>query len=150
MSNRRGSRRSSGRATAWAALGVPVAACVLLACQKPAEDLSRASAERIYLVRCSRCHEPDGSSLTASAKTNHDIDFRDPEWQLTFDDAAIRKIATFGQGKMLGVAGITEAELDSVIVHVRRLGARGAGAADPAAGGPLESAPPRPADAAPR
>jgi mono/diheme cytochrome c family protein len=112
-----------------------LAGAVGLGCQQQAEDLSHASAERIYLVRCSRCHEPDGSSLTASAKTDHDIDFRDPEWQMTFDDAAIRKIATFGQGKMLGVAGITESELDSVIVHVRRIG-RAAGATSALPGAP--------------
>jgi mono/diheme cytochrome c family protein len=96
---------------------------VVGSCHKKPEDLSHASAERIYLARCSRCHEVDGSSATASAKADHDIDFRDPEFQLTFDDAAIRKIATYGQGKMLGITGITATEIDSVIVHIRRIGA---------------------------
>jgi len=74
------------------------------------------------VARCSRCHEIDGSSTTASKQAKRQVDFRKPVFQESFRDEQIREIAVYGTGKMQGIAGITEAELDSVILHVRRLG----------------------------
>ena len=79
------------------------------------------SPEGVYLARCVRCHEIDGSSATASEQADKLIDFRSPEFQSIISDAEIRRTAIHGTGRMQGISGITDQQVDSVIVHVRRL-----------------------------
>lgn len=81
------------------------------------------TAEGRYLAYCARCHEPDGSSATASKQAKKTIDLRAPLFQQNLTDEDIALVVMQGKGRMMPVAGITAAELDSVIVHVRRLGA---------------------------
>lgn len=91
------------------------------------------TAEGRYLARCSRCHEPDGSSATASKQAEKTIDLRTPLFQRGVSDAEIAEIVLQGKGRMMPVSGITAAEVDSVILHVRRLGERYASLLDSAA-----------------
>jgi cytochrome c553 len=84
----------------------------------------------LYLDRCSRCHEPDGSSVTASELSKHDIDLRDPFFQNTVSDAEIKRIMTHGEGRMQGVGGLSDADTDSILLQVRRFAKPGASALD--------------------
>ncbi len=97
----------------------------LAACSHKPEDPSPAG---VYAYRCARCHEIDGSSTTASKMAKEDIDLRDPVFQRYNSDERIRRIARYGKGRMQGISGITDTELDSVVVQIRRLGAQAAAA----------------------
>ncbi len=79
------------------------------------------SPEGVYLARCVRCHEIDGSSTTASEQADRPVDLRSAYFQRHTSDAEIRRIAIHGKDRMQGINGITDAQVDSVIVHVRRL-----------------------------
>jgi cytochrome c len=92
----------------------------ILGCNRKPEDPSPAG---VYAARCARCHEVDGSSTTASKMAKEEIDLRDPVFQRYNSDERIRRIARFGNGRMQGIPGITDTELDSVVVQIRRLGA---------------------------
>lgn len=96
---------------------------LLPACSRKPEDPSPAG---VYAYRCARCHEIDGSSTTASKMAKEDIDLRDPVFQRYNSDERIRRIARYGKGRMQGIPGITDTELDSVVVQIRRLGAQAA------------------------
>jgi len=102
----------------------------------------------VYRARCQRCHEVDGSSATASKQAHEEIDLRDPAFQDGISDQRIRKIARYGIGRMQGIAGITDEQLDSVVVFVRglRKGRPPASATGPSGVG----TPGSPTDAAPR
>lgn len=93
------------------------------------------TAEGRYLARCSRCHEPDGSSATASQQAKKSIDLRAPLFQRSVTDAEIAETILQGTGRMMPITGIEAAEIDSVILHVRRLGARFASSLDSSGGG---------------
>jgi hypothetical protein len=104
-------------------LFVSLLVLLLAACAGKPEDPSPAG---VYAYRCARCHESDGSSTTASKMAKENIDLRDPTFQRYNSDERIRRIARFGKGRMQGISGITESELDSVVVQIRRLGAAAA------------------------
>jgi cytochrome c553 len=74
------------------------------------------------MAKCSRCHEADGSSLTASAQAEKDLDLRNAFFQRNVDDIELRHIMEFGKGRMQGVTGLSPAMMDSIVLHVRRLG----------------------------
>ncbi len=80
------------------------------------------SPEGLYACKCQRCHEVDGSGATASRMAGEDVDLRSPLMQRNVSDAEIARIVNYGEGEMSAVAGLTQAEVDSIIVHVRRLG----------------------------
>ena len=84
----------------------------------------------LYLNECARCHEPDGSSLTASDLAEHPVDLRQPLFQRTVSDAEIRRIMVYGEGRMHGVAGLSDADVDSILLQVRRFDTPGASALD--------------------
>lgn len=88
------------------------------------------TAEGRYLARCSRCHEPDGSSTTASEQAKKQIDLRAPLFQRNVTDAEIAEVVLYGKGRMAPISGIGAAEIDSVILHLRRLGASYASSLD--------------------
>lgn len=80
------------------------------------------TSEGLYMRHCSRCHEADGSSKTATELAKNEIDLRDPVFQRRVSDGEIEYIMEFGVGRMQGVAGLSPAEVDSILLHVRRLG----------------------------
>jgi mono/diheme cytochrome c family protein len=82
------------------------------------------TSEGLFLRHCSRCHEVDGSSATASKLSKSDIDLRDPIFQKRITDGEIAYIMEFGVGQMQGVPDLTPATVDSILLHVRRLGRR--------------------------
>jgi cytochrome c553 len=84
----------------------------------------------MYLNKCARCHEPDGSSATASDLTDHPIDMRSSFFQTNVSDAEIRRIMTQGEGRMQGVSGLSDADVDSILLQVRRFATPGASALD--------------------
>ena len=79
------------------------------------------TSEGLYMAKCSRCHEADGSSITASDQADRGIDFRTEFFQVNHPDSTLRRIMQFGEGRMQGIPGLDEAEMDSIILHVRRL-----------------------------
>lgn len=82
------------------------------------------TSEGLFLRHCSRCHEADGNSETASKLAKSHIDLRDPTFQKRITDGEIAYIMEFGVGQMQGVADLTSATVDSILLHVRRLGRR--------------------------
>ena len=80
------------------------------------------TSEGLFLRHCSRCHESDGSSKTASKLAKSTIDLRDTRLQRELSDGEIAYIMQFGVGRMQGIATLTPAEIDSILLHVRRLG----------------------------
>ena len=103
---------------------LPLAAALilfgLLACSS--EPSYPPTSAGLYMARCSRCHEIDGSSTTASKLAKRPVDFRAAIFQESFVDAKIQEIAVYGTGKMQGVPDLSQAELDSIVLHIRRLG----------------------------
>jgi mono/diheme cytochrome c family protein len=84
------------------------------------------TSEGLYMRHCSRCHEADGSSETATKLAKNEIDLRDPTFQRRVTNGEIAYIMEFGVGRMQGVADLTPATVDSILLHVRRLGRRAA------------------------
>lgn len=80
------------------------------------------TSEGLFLRHCSRCHESDGSSKTASKLAKSTIDLRDARLQRELSDGEIAYIMQFGVGRMQGIATLTPAEIDSILLQVRRLG----------------------------
>ncbi len=84
----------------------------------------------LYLNKCARCHEADGSSVTATDLGDHPVDLRDPFFQRGITDAEIRRIMIYGEGRMQGVSGLSDAQADSILLQVRRFARPGASALD--------------------
>jgi cytochrome c553 len=82
------------------------------------------------MARCARCHEVDGSSTTASEQAGRPVDLRTAEFQAEFSDLRIRHIMIHGEGKMQGIGGLRDAEVDSILRYVRALGPEGPGLLD--------------------
>jgi hypothetical protein len=80
------------------------------------------TSEGYYLRYCARCHEPDGSSVTASELADSPVDLRDRVFQSLVTDADIERIVVYGQGRMQGL-DLPDAVVDSIVVHVRSLAA---------------------------
>ena len=83
-----------------------------------------------WMARCARCHELDGSSATASEQAGRPVDLRTALFQSEYTDLRIRHIMVFGEGKMQGVSGIKDAEVDSILRYVRELSPQGPGLLD--------------------
>jgi len=79
------------------------------------------TAEGLFLRHCSRCHEADGSSATASKLAKSKIDLRDPKLHAQMSDGEIAYVIEFGIGRMQGIQGLSPAEVDSIVLHVRTL-----------------------------
>ena len=93
-----------------------------------------------WMARCARCHEVDGSSVTATEQAGRPVDLRTDQFQSEFTDLRIRHIVVHGEGKMQGVSGIRDAEVDSILLYIRALTPHGPGLLD----APLDSAGSRP------
>jgi mono/diheme cytochrome c family protein len=114
-------RRVEGNAprlAATAGLLLAAAAWVAVGCGESYPP----TAEGIYMAKCSRCHEADGSSATASDLASATIDLRGEFFQKNTTDGEIRTIIQRGVGRMQGVPNLTDAEVDSLVLQVRRLG----------------------------
>lgn len=83
-----------------------------------------------WVARCARCHELDGSSATATELAGRPVDLRTAEFQSEYTDLRIRYIMLYGEGRMEGIGGIREAEIDSILVYVRGLTPQGPRALD--------------------
>lgn len=79
----------------------------------------------VYQHHCRRCHGSDGSSEWASEVAGRRVDLRDPDFQRNTSDEEIRRIVAEGFEEMQPVV-LPPAEMDSVLVQLRRLG-RGGG-----------------------
>lgn len=97
---------------------VPGLLCLLLAACGPEYPQTP---EGRWMARCARCHEPDGSSRTASEQAGRPVDLRSSRFQEEYSDLRIRHIMIHGEGKMQGVGGLRDAEVDSILVYVRAL-----------------------------
>ena len=80
------------------------------------------TAEGVYNAKCSRCHELDGSSTTATELADAPIDLRKAFFQKNVSGPEMKRIMEFGAGRMQGVPDLTPADLDSIVLHIRFLG----------------------------
>lgn len=117
--------RGLRRTWSWV-LGGLIAAAGATGCAKEYPP----TAEGRFLQHCARCHEVDGSSITASEQAGETISIRSPDFQRMATDRDIANIIRRGKGKMMAVTGLSDAEVDSIVLHVRRLGARYASGLD--------------------
>jgi mono/diheme cytochrome c family protein len=121
-----GGRRPHGRLVSYPGRRIAAlllgAAVLLVSCDR--EPSYPPTAEGLFLSRCSRCHEADGSSATASKLANLRIDLRSSFFQKNITNREIRDIIQHGVGKMQGIPNLTPAQIDSLVLHVRRLGAQ--------------------------
>ena len=92
--------------------------------------------EGLYMARCSRCHHADGSSATASEQADKEIDLRDAFFQSNVSDEDLARIIVYGKGRMMGIPNLEAAEVDSIVLHVRRLARGGVSTLDSSATGP--------------
>lgn len=81
------------------------------------------SPDEVFEAHCRRCHGEDGRSAWASEVAGHPVDLRDPDFQANTSDDEIREIVQQGYEDMEAI-GLPPAELDSVVVQLRRLGSR--------------------------
>lgn len=95
---------------------------LLVACGEPDYP---PTAEGLFLRHCSRCHEADGSSATASKLAKTEVDLRDPKLHKQLSNGEIEYIIEFGVGRMQGIAGLGAAEVDSIVLHLRTLDSSG-------------------------
>lgn len=91
------------------------------------------TSEGLYMARCSRCHHADGSSATAREQSGKQIDLRDAFFQSNVSDADLAQIIVYGKGRMMGIPNLEVAEVDSIVLHVRRLVRAGVSTLDSAA-----------------
>jgi cytochrome c553 len=81
-----------------------------------------AAGKAVFDKRCKMCHGADGQGNPGMAKVLGTTiqDLGSPEVQ-KMSDADIKKIITSGKGKMKPVAGLSDADMDNVIAHIRTL-----------------------------
>ena len=81
-----------------------------------------AGAAELYLKKCASCHGKDGRAKTFKAKFNSARNLTDPQWQAEVSDERIFNSITNGRGKMPSFGKkLSEAEINSLVVYVRRL-----------------------------
>jgi len=105
--------RSTSRKFALLLALVIIAATPLLAADA-------AAGKTIFDKRCKMCHAADGSGNQGMAKALGTTiqNLGSPEVQ-KMSDADIKMIITKGKGKMKPVSGLSDADIDNVIAHVR-------------------------------
>jgi len=81
-----------------------------------------AAGKEVYTKKCQTCHGADGNGNPGMAKALK-VEFKPlgSEEIQKKSDAEIKKIITDGSGKMKPVAGVTGADLDAVVAHVRTM-----------------------------
>lgn len=83
-----------------------------------------------WMARCARCHGEDGSSEIATEQAGRPVDLRTERFQSEYTDLRIRHVMIQGEGKMQGISGIRDAEVDSILLYVRALTPHGPGLLD--------------------
>lgn len=81
-----------------------------------------AAGKTVFDKHCKMCHGATGQGNPGMAKVlgTTIADLGSPEVQ-KMSDADIKKIITTGKGKMKPVAGLSDADMDNVIAHIRTL-----------------------------
>lgn len=114
------------------------AAAALLGCYHVAQlarlvrSRGAGDAPALYLERCSSCpgESGRGDGLAGRSLDPRPRDFFDPVWQAAVSDDRIRLVIRHGGGAaglstgMAAHGGLSDAELDSLVAYIRRLGGR--------------------------
>lgn len=88
----------------------------------PAQAADAAAGAQVYATKCRTCHGKDGESNPAMAKalkveikplSSADVQKK--------SDADLKKNITDGTGKMKGIAGLSAADLDNLVAHMRSM-----------------------------
>lgn len=88
----------------------------------PARAADAAAGAQVYATKCRACHGKDGESNPAMAKAlkveikplgSADVQKK--------SDADLKKNTTDGTGKMKGIAGLSAADLDNLVAHIRSM-----------------------------
>ncbi len=103
--------------TAWAALlGAAAGAC---------DRREKTPTERgagVFLRSCSGCHGADGRGIARAGFGAPPRNLRDPAWQASVTDEAIRASIVAGKGTMPSFGALLEpASVDDVIAFIRTL-----------------------------
>jgi len=86
----------------------------------PAPALAQSSGEAVYRSKCAMCHGADGIPSAGMSKALGVKPFSDPSVRaLSF--AQMEAIVINGKGRMKPTAGITAAQVSSVVAYVRTL-----------------------------
>jgi len=81
-----------------------------------------AAGKEVYSKKCQACHGADGAGNAGMAKALK-VEFK-PLGSAEIQgksDADLKKVITEGSGKMKPVSGLSPADVDNVIAHVRTL-----------------------------
>ena len=81
-----------------------------------------AAGKAVFEKKCKTCHAADGQGNPGMAKALK-VEFKalgSAEVQ-KMSDAELKKVLTAGMGKMKPVSGLSDADADNVIAHVRTL-----------------------------
>ncbi len=88
----------------------------------PALAADAAAGKAVYDKKCKMCHGASGEGNAGMAKAlNTTIQPLGSEEVQKMSDADLKKIITQGKGKMKPPAGLSAADVDNVIAHVRSL-----------------------------
>lgn len=75
--------------------------------------------QSVYNRACRSCHGADGAPAAAAAKMLK-VEMRDLKVALkSLSDAEVHKIIIEGKGKMVATKGVTAADADNAIAHMR-------------------------------
>jgi len=81
-----------------------------------------AAGQAVYDKKCKTCHGPTGEGNPGMAKVlGTTITPLGSDEVQKMSDADLKKVVTQGKGKMKPVAGLSDADLDNVVAHVRTL-----------------------------
>jgi mono/diheme cytochrome c family protein len=81
-----------------------------------------AAGQGVYDKKCKTCHGPMGEGNPGMAKVlATTITPLGSDEVQKMSDADLKKVVTQGKGKMKPVAGLSDADLDNVVAHVRTL-----------------------------
>jgi mono/diheme cytochrome c family protein len=81
-----------------------------------------AAGKTVYAKKCQGCHGPEGEGNPAMAKALK-VEFKPlgSAEVMKMPGADLKKAITMGTGKMKGVTGLSDADVDNVIAHIHTL-----------------------------
>lgn len=81
-----------------------------------------AAGKTIYAKKCAMCHGADGVAKESMAKMlKVEMKALGAKEVQAHKDEEFKKIITEGQGKMKGIAGLSDADVANLIAHIRTL-----------------------------
>ena len=99
-----------------------VTTLIIMSVPAVSEAQDAAAGKAVYEKKCQTCHAADGTGSAGMAKALK-LEFRSlgsDEVQKN-SDADLKKIMSEGMGKMKGVMGLSPADMNNLVAHLRTL-----------------------------